>query len=149
MVGLVLQGGGARGSYQIGAYYAFLKRHFKFDGICGTSIGAFNGALIVSGKEKELMEFWKNVQIGDVLGFDQEYVNKKINHEFDFDYIKLGFKTLVNVIKSRGVRIEGLEEILNHYLDDDAFINSKMDFGLCTIRVKDLKPLYIFKLYFG
>ena len=60
MVGLSLAGGGVKGSYQIGAYMAFKKCHIKFDGITGTSIGSFNAAMLTSGMEKELLDFWVN-----------------------------------------------------------------------------------------
>ena len=78
MIGLVLQGGGARGAYQIGAYYALKKAHIKFNGVCGTSIGAFNAALIASGKEKELLKFWLNVSIGEILGFNKVIISNFI-----------------------------------------------------------------------
>lgn len=145
MVGLSLQGGGARGSYQVGAYYAFKKAHIKFDGITGTSIGAFNGALMASGKEKALLDFWLNVSIGEILGFDKEYVRKQISHEYDFSYLKLKLKNWMHIIKSHGIDIKGLEKILEDYLEEEALLKSKIDFGICTIRLKDLKPCYIFK----
>ena len=56
MVGLALAGGGVKGSYQIGAYMAFKKCHIKFDGVCGTSIGSFNAAMIAAGREEELLQ---------------------------------------------------------------------------------------------
>lgn len=145
MTGLILQGGGARGSYQIGAYYALKKMHIHFDGICGTSIGSFNGALIASGKKKELLEFWKEVSIGNLLGFDKQFVEKKVNKEHDFTYYKSSFKNLMQIIKSKGINTKGLEEVLNKYVDYNTLINSKIDYGLCTVRLNDLKPIYIFK----
>ena len=54
MNGLVLAGGGVKGSYQIGAYLAFKSCGIKIDGVVGTSIGSFNAALIVSGMEKDI-----------------------------------------------------------------------------------------------
>lgn len=145
MIGLALQGGGSRGAYQIGAYYAFKKAHIKFDGVCGTSIGAFNGAFIASGKERELLDFWTNVSIGEILGFEEEYIQKKLQHEFSFSYLKLGIQNFFNIIKSHGIKTDGLEKILDTYLEDTLLLKSKMDFGICTVRLKDLKPLYIFK----
>ena len=47
MIGLVLEGGGARGSYHIGAYRAIMEEGIEINGITGTSIGALNGAMIV------------------------------------------------------------------------------------------------------
>ena len=57
MLGLVLEGGGARGAFQIGAFQALNEKGFRFDGIVGTSIGAINGALLAQG-DFELAQAW-------------------------------------------------------------------------------------------
>ena len=44
--GLVLEGGGARGAYQIGAWMALRQAGIRIKGIAGASVGALNGALI-------------------------------------------------------------------------------------------------------
>jgi NTE family protein len=59
---LVLQGGGALGSYQAGAYQALCHHDFEPDWIAGISIGAINAA-IIAGNPREtrverLKEFW-------------------------------------------------------------------------------------------
>ena len=43
---LVLSGGGAKGAYQVGVISELLSRGVDFDLISGSSIGAFNGALL-------------------------------------------------------------------------------------------------------
>ena len=45
--GLVLEGGGARGAYQIGAWKALVEAGVKINAVAGTSVGALNGALYV------------------------------------------------------------------------------------------------------
>ena len=67
MIGLALEGGGARGSYQIGAYYALKHSHIKINGVSGTSIGSFNAAMIASGQEEELLTIWQNVDLSNLL----------------------------------------------------------------------------------
>ncbi|HMM69555.1 MAG TPA: patatin-like phospholipase family protein, partial [Gudongella oleilytica] len=49
MYGLVLEGGGAKGSYHVGVYKALLEEGIPIGGVAGTSIGALNGAMIVQG----------------------------------------------------------------------------------------------------
>ena len=44
--GIVLEGGGARGAYQIGVWKALREAGMKIKGVAGTSVGALNGALI-------------------------------------------------------------------------------------------------------
>ena len=46
MKALVLSGGGAKGSYQIGVWKALRELNIHFDIITGTSSGALNGALM-------------------------------------------------------------------------------------------------------
>ena len=62
---LVLQGGGALGSYQAGAYQALCHHDFEPEWIAGISIGAVNAAIIAGNpREKRverLKEFWEMV----------------------------------------------------------------------------------------
>lgn len=63
---LVLQGGGALGAYQAGAYEALQAAGIEPDWIIGTSIGAINGALIAGNapadRMERLAEFWNRMQ---------------------------------------------------------------------------------------
>ena len=47
--GLVFDGGGARGAYQIGAWRALSEAGVKISAVAGTSVGALNGALVCMG----------------------------------------------------------------------------------------------------
>src|ERR1700726_2187827 len=62
---LVLQGGGALGSYQAGAYQALCRNDFEPEWVAGISIGAINAAIIAGNpREKRverLKEFWELV----------------------------------------------------------------------------------------
>jgi NTE family protein len=62
---LVLQGGGALGSYQAGAYQALCHHDFEPEWVAGISIGAINAAIIAgNSREKRLerlKEFWEMV----------------------------------------------------------------------------------------
>ena len=62
---LVLQGGGALGSYQAGAYQALCHFDFEPEWVAGISIGAINAAIIAGNpREKRverLKEFWEMV----------------------------------------------------------------------------------------
>jgi NTE family protein len=63
---LVLQGGGALGSYQAGVYQALQEAGIEPDWIIGTSIGAVNASLIAGNEPQRrlerLNEFWSRVQ---------------------------------------------------------------------------------------
>src|SRR6266404_4771834 len=62
---LVLQGGGALGSYQAGAFQALCRQGFEPEWIAGISIGAINAAIIAGNAPEQrvprLKEFWEMV----------------------------------------------------------------------------------------
>lgn len=62
---LVLQGGGALGAYQGGAYEGLVRHGVGIDWIVGTSIGAINGAIIAGNRPEQRTEklraFWQRV----------------------------------------------------------------------------------------
>lgn len=144
--GLVLEGGAMKGSYQIGAYYAFRKCGIKFKGYAGTSIGAFNAAMLAVGKHKELLEFWTTIESGKLLGADEKLI-EAINYDRN-DVVKLltgSYDTLKKWIKNKGIPVDIIKKEVSKYLDAEKLINNKIDYGLVTVKLKGLKPIYVTK----
>lgn len=145
MTGLSLAGGGVRGSYQVGAFYALKKCGIKFDGYVGTSIGSFNAAMLAAGKEKELLKFWQNINVGKIIGFSEKYIKEiENNHKTTGVFTHLAHN-VKDVISNKGFSTDGLMQILEEVNLEEAVKKSKKDFGLCTVRAKDFTPIYRFK----
>ena len=64
-IALVLQGGGALGSYQAGVYQAMHEAGLEPDWLAGVSIGAINAAIIAGNRREDrlsrLREFWERI----------------------------------------------------------------------------------------
>ncbi len=64
-VALVLQGGGALGSYQAGVYEALATSQYLPDWVAGISIGAINAAIIagnaIENRVERLRAFWEGI----------------------------------------------------------------------------------------
>jgi NTE family protein len=64
-IALVLQGGGALGSYQAGVYSALAEANYRPDWIAGISIGAINAAIIAGNPPErgvdQLRRFWEQI----------------------------------------------------------------------------------------
>src|ERR1700685_4287697 len=64
-VGLVLQGGGALGSYQAGVYEALATSQYLPDWVAGISVGAINAAIIAGNAPEKRVErlqaFWEGI----------------------------------------------------------------------------------------
>ena len=143
--GLVLKGGGVKGSYQIGSYYAFRDCHIKLDGFVGTSIGSFNSCMLASNMYRELLNFWYNVNPGELLDFDANFV-KGINDKIiDEKFLKGALSTVKSVVKNKGINNSKLLDRIYNVVDYDKLMNSKKDFGLVTVRLSGFKPIYVYK----
>src|SRR4051794_17297456 len=83
---LVLQGGGALGSYQAGVYQALHEAGIEPDWIIGTSIGAINASLIAGNAPQHrllrLQEFWKRMEQSPVWSFRDVFpgFNEKLSY---------------------------------------------------------------------
>ena len=68
--GLVLDGGGARGAYQIGAWKALREAGVHINAVAGTSVGALNGALICMGDLEKAEKIWSEMTFSRVMDVD-------------------------------------------------------------------------------
>ncbi|MDD2434397.1 MAG: patatin-like phospholipase family protein [Bacilli bacterium] len=79
-VGLVLGGGGGKGSYQIGVYKYLKERGFvaQIQGISANSIGALNLSLLASGNVEMAEEIWTGLKRSQILTLKnvREYFQK-------------------------------------------------------------------------
>ena len=70
--GIVLEGGGARGAYQIGAWKALKEAGIEIKGAAGTSVGALNGALICMDDLEKAEKIWENIRYSQVMDVDDQ-----------------------------------------------------------------------------
>lgn len=80
--GLVLEGGGAKGAYQIGVWKALLEIGVKIKGVAGVSVGALNGALICMGDCVGAKELWSDIKYSTVMKVNDEIIEKLRNRNF-------------------------------------------------------------------
>jgi NTE family protein len=144
MQGLVLEGGGAKGAYQIGSYKALKEIGIEFNGIAGTSVGALNGAVIAQGDFDVAYEMWENIKPSTVLDLDDEIVNRIKKLDFDYDNFTYVLNSLKKVLKNNGIDTTKLRNLLNKYISEKKIRKSSVDFGLVTISLQDLKPMELF-----
>lgn len=133
--GLALEGGGARGSYQIGAYKALVESGFRFSSIVGTSIGAINAAVICSGGLELLEGIWKEIdssifEINPQMCDEIIHGNKQIKRDVTLD-----------ILKNHGISLNKLKDILNKYVDEEKVRNNNIKFGLVITKLKGMKSL--------
>ena len=139
-VGLALEGGGAKGSYEIGAYIALKELGYKFDMIVGTSIGSLNAAMIAQGDIKLAKKLWFEID-SEIIGLDSKLVNIFKNFNINKDNIKYSITEINKIIKNKGLDITNYKNLIDKYVNEKKLRKSKIGYGLVTVRVKDLKPM--------
>lgn len=145
MIGLVLEGGGVKGSYQAGVYLAFLECGVKIDGVSGTSIGAINASVIASGHGEDLVDIWLQTNIGRTFGFSDDFVESWLNKEINLANITIIAKEIIEIVKNKGISFSGLRNLIRENINMEELKTSPIDFGLVTVRARDFKPLYLWK----
>ncbi len=136
---VVLSGGGAKGGYQIGAWQALRELNYSPDIVTGTSVGAFNGALMVMDKYKEALHMWENMSMGMVFSQFAEAVNNEESKQGDF--IK---RLAKEAVFKGGADYTPLRNMILSYLDEEALRSSPIDFGLVTTTFPYKKRVQLF-----
>lgn len=151
MYGVVLEGGGARGAYQIGVYKALIEEGIEVKGIAGTSVGALNGAILVQGDFDKAYEIWENISYSRVIKASDEEIEKFKKGKLDREDILLLIQRLRGIIREGGLDITPLRNLLEEVLDEEKIRNSGKDFAIVTVSLSDLKPmeLYIEDIPYG
>ena len=126
---LVLAGGGARGSYQVGVWKALMELDWHPQIITGTSVGSLNGAMFVLDLYEVARDMWLTIRSKDVMELPEENADLSALHSF-----------LRSVVKAGGMDVSPLEEIVERVLDEDALRRANIRFGLVTVEQRGLKP---------
>ena len=126
---LVLAGGGARGSYQVGVWRALTELGWNPQIITGTSVGSLNGAMFALDLYETARDMWTSIRSQDVMELPEETRNLTELHQF-----------LRDVVRAGGMDVTPLEEIVERVLDEDALRVSPIRFGLVTVEKRGLKP---------
>lgn len=145
MRALLLEGGGARGAYQVGAIKALNKKGIYFDAAGGTSIGAINAAFYVIHNFNDLYRLWSSTSSNELFGIDAKLLDSIFDGKLTIDELKEGFGTVVNIIKSKGIDTTNMKKLLSKYVKEDRFRRSKIEYGMNTYNLTDRKPVMMFK----
>lgn len=141
--GLVLEGGGARGAYQIGVWKALLEFGIKIKGVAGVSVGALNGALLCMGDFAKAEELWSSITYSNIMNVNEEQVRKLRNKDLkNLDMMEL-LKNIKQIVTDGGINITPLKNLINGYVNEDKIRNSGIEFVMGTFDVSNLKEVEI------
>lgn len=139
--GIVLEGGGARGAYQIGAWKALEEAGVKIKGVSGTSVGALNGALICMGDLQKAEEVWENISYSQVMSVEDELMDGIMRHDFrSLNHAEL-IKNSLHYLANGGIDVTPLRELIDGHIDEDKIRYGDKDFFFQVFSATELKEL--------
>ncbi len=144
MYGLVLEGGGAKGAYQIGAFKALQELGLEIGAVAGTSVGALNGAMIVQGDIEKAYEMWQNISPSKVIEIDELRLKELKARHLKTGNLSYYFKRLREILGDGGLDVSPLRNLLVENIDEEKLRQSPMDLGIVTVSLSDMKPLELF-----
>ena len=140
---IALEGGGAKGAYEVGVWKALDEAGVRFDAVAGTSVGALNGAMMVMGELEQATRLWENIRFSQVFDADDAQLKNLYDHRLSEVDFRTLLKDVIEVIREGGLDIEPLRQLIAEWVDEEKIRNSPKKFFLVTYSLTDKKELDI------
>lgn len=145
MLGLALEGGGAKGAYEIGAYRALTELGYRFDVICGVSIGAINAALLAQGDCDRAAEFWETMSNDDLFSEKDQGFLEVINRQVNLNTLSALKENIKTALENGGIDTSRIRAFLEKNIDPARLLASPVDYGMIAVAFPELQPLIAYK----
>lgn len=141
--GIVLEGGGARGSYQIGAWKALRQAGIQIRGIAGASVGALNGALMCMDDLEHAEYIWENIAYSRVMDIDDELMDRLKNGRLRDLKLKAVAENALRILKEGGFDIAPLKNLIAETVDEDKIRSSDRELYITTFSLDEWKGIVV------
>ena len=139
---VVLSGGGTKGAYELGVWRALNELSVDYDIVTGTSIGSVNGALMTIGDYEFSEKIWKEMVMGDLMGDPPPEKSPilRFMETFFLPPSQRGDRLIAGAVDNTPFL-----SFVEKNIDAELLMNSKVDYGLVTVRANDRKPFLLTK----
>ena len=138
---LALEGGGAKGAYQIGAWRALREAGIRISAVSGTSVGAMNGALIAMGDLEKAEGVWRDIRYSKVMDVDDEAMRKLVRGDLRGLDLREAAEQFRQVVRNRGFDVTPLYNWMKDVVSEKAVRESDTEFYIVTYSLTDQKEL--------
>ncbi len=138
---IALEGGGARGAYQIGAWKALEEAGVRYNAVSGSSVGALNGALMAMRDLPRAEEIWSNITFSQVMDVDDDLLKHLFDGKASLGELRDLAKYAVDAIRDGGIDVTPLRRFIAEVVDGEAIRASDVAFYAVTYSITDRKEL--------
>lgn len=143
---IALEGGGAKGGYEIGVWQALNEAGIKYNAVSGTSVGALNGGLMAMRDLPRAIDAWNNMKLGKVIELDEEQeenLSRAFNGDIGLDDVQQLIPEALEIIKNRGLDVAPLRAWVREVVDAKAIKESDVELYIATVSITDRKALEV------
>lgn len=143
---IALEGGGAKGGYEIGVWQALDEAGIKYNAVSGTSVGALNGGLMAMRDLPRAKDAWNNMKLGKVIELDEEQeenLSRAFNGDIGLDDVQRLIPEALEIIKNRGLDVAPLRAWVREVVDAKAIKESDVELYIATVSISDRKALEV------
>ena len=147
---IALEGGGAKGAYEIGVWQTLEEAGVKYNAVSGTSVGALNGALMVMRDLPRAISCWSDIRLSKVIDLD---IDLDPEEESDFKRLMQGdveledFHQLIpqalEIIRNRGLDVAPLRAWVREVVDVKRVKASDVAFYISTVDLTERRGLEV------
>lgn len=153
-IAFALQGGGSHGAYTWGILEKLLEEEiFDIRGICGTSAGAMNGAMLIYGLAKNgnqgaidtLNTFWNKIGDSSKLSpfqstwFENHTQNGDLTYSLGFQMFSL-LTNAMSPYQFNPMDVNPLKKLIEEIIDFDVLNSAEAKLFACATNVRKCKP---------
>lgn len=139
--GIVLEGGGARGAYQIGAWKALREEGVRIRGVAGSSVGALNGALICMDDLELAENIWGKISYSQVMNVNEQAIRQLKGKTWKAADMSGILKEAGRIIADRGIDIAPLKNLIHENVDEDRLRASGKELYTVTLSLDERKGI--------
>ena len=143
---IALEGGGAKGGYEVGVWKALEEMGVRYNAVSGTSVGALNGALMAMRDLPRAISAWEDIRLDKVIDFDadqEENLRKVVSGEVEIGDIHELIPQAYEVIRRRGLDVAPLRAWVREVVDSRKIKQSDVRLFIATVSLTDRKGLEV------
>ena len=138
---LALEGGGAKGAYQIGVWKALRQAGIRIGAVAGSSVGSLNGAMIAIGDLEKAESLWKNIRYSQIMDVDDDDMHALMSGGITLSNLGSLLGKAARIILEGGFDITPLQNLIRESVPEDAVRSSETELFIVTYSLTDRKEL--------
>lgn len=149
---IALEGGGAKGAYQIGVWQALEEADLRYNAVSGSSVGALNGAFMTMRDLEQAKTVWEHIAFSQIMEhaddklfsalFDQKARRELLRRHKLRDFRQISHY-IIEAVREGGIDVTPLQNMIREQVSEERIRQSDVDFFLMTYSLTERTELDI------